>query len=79
MALHESVKLKPGFSWRIQDVRNTSGLGYLPRRAVNREWKQPKMNIFLGVEGRGVIKTSHSEMSALKYNSLLIAQLLVLC
>lgn len=37
-----SVKLKPGLSWRTQVVRDARVMGYLWRRAANREWKQPK-------------------------------------
>lgn len=40
--LSEAVKVKPGFLWRPQYVRNSRALGYLPGRASNREWSQPK-------------------------------------
>ena len=40
--LCEAVKLKPGLPWRTQDVRDAKIMGYLPRRAANREWNQPK-------------------------------------
>lgn len=39
--LCEDVK-KPGLPWRTQDVRDARGMGYLLRRAANREWSQPK-------------------------------------
>ena len=41
-AMCEAVKLKPGLPWRTQDVRDARVVGYLPRRAANREWNQPK-------------------------------------
>jgi hypothetical protein len=36
----ESVKLK--LTWRPQDVRDARVVGYLLRKAANREWNQPK-------------------------------------
>ena len=36
------MKLKPGLPWRTQDVRDARVMGYLLRRAANREWNQPK-------------------------------------
>ena len=36
------MKVKPGLPWRPQDVGDARVVEYLPRRTVNREWKQPK-------------------------------------
>lgn len=41
-SLHEVVHLNPGLPWRTQDLRDDRVMGYLSRRAANREWKQPK-------------------------------------
>ena len=38
----ESVKVKPGLPWRPQDVGKARAAEYLPRRAANREWNQPR-------------------------------------
>ena len=40
--LCEAVKLKPGLPWRPQNVGDARAIGYLSRRAANREWNQPK-------------------------------------
>ena len=36
------MKVKPGLPWRPQDIGNARAMGYLPRRATNREWNQSK-------------------------------------
>ena len=38
ITLCEAVMLKPRLSWRSQDVGDARAMGYLPRRAANREW-----------------------------------------
>lgn len=40
--LCEAMKGKSGLGWRPQDVGDARAVGYLPRRAVNTEWYQPK-------------------------------------
>lgn len=40
--LRKAMKLKMGLPWRNQNVRVARVLGYLQRRAANREWKQFK-------------------------------------
>ena len=40
----ESVKLK--LTWRPQDVRDARVVGYLLRKAANREWNQPRKKKF---------------------------------
>lgn len=42
MQLCEAVKLKPVLPWKLQDVGNDQTVKYLPRKADNREQKQPK-------------------------------------
>jgi hypothetical protein len=36
------MKVKPGFHWQPKDGRDARVVGYLPRRAANRVWNQPK-------------------------------------
>ena len=43
--LCEVVKLKPGLFWRLQDVRNSRDVGYLPGRAANRDWNERKIYV----------------------------------
>lgn len=38
----QAVKVKPGLPWRPQDVGDSRALGYLLRKAADREWSQPK-------------------------------------
>jgi hypothetical protein len=38
----EAMKVNPESPWRPQEVRDDRDMGYLPRKGVNREWKQPK-------------------------------------
>ena len=40
--LCEAVKMKPGLPWRPQDAGDVRAMGYLPRKAANREDNQPK-------------------------------------
>ena len=40
--LSEAVKVKPGLGWKPQDAGNARVLGYLPRKATDREWNQTK-------------------------------------
>lgn len=46
--LGEAVKVKPGLLWRPQDVGDARAVGYLPRRAANREWDQPRREVCCG-------------------------------
>jgi len=71
----EAVKLK--LPWRLQDVRDVRVMGYLPRKAVNREWNQPRRKKFVAVnkdkKGVGDLKTALT--SAMEMQSLKSAQL----
>ena len=40
--LCEAVRVKPGLPWGPEDVGDVRFVGYLPKRAANREWSQPK-------------------------------------
>jgi hypothetical protein len=40
--MHKAVKVKPGFTWSLEDFGDARVLVYLPRRAGSREWNQPK-------------------------------------
>jgi hypothetical protein len=40
--LCQVVKVKAGWQWGPQDVRGARAVAYLPRRAVDRDWRQPK-------------------------------------
>jgi hypothetical protein len=40
--LCKAVKVKPGLTWRPQELRDFRSLDYLPRRTASREWNQPK-------------------------------------
>ena len=43
----EAVTLK--LPWRPNDVKDARALGYLPRKAANREWNQPRRKQFVAV------------------------------
>jgi hypothetical protein len=45
--LNRNCKLK--LPWRPQDVRDARAVGYLPRKAANREWNQPRRKKFVEV------------------------------
>lgn len=51
--LCEAVKLKSGLCWQPQDVGDDKAVRYLPRRAVNRVWKQRKENTWVAVSHAG--------------------------
>jgi hypothetical protein len=38
--LCEAVKMKPRLLWTSLEIRDARAMGYLPRRAANRNWKQ---------------------------------------
>jgi hypothetical protein len=40
--LCEVVKVMHGLPWRLQNVKESTVMRYLPGRAANREWNQPK-------------------------------------
>lgn len=40
----DAVKVKPGVSWRTQNIGNAGVLGFLRRKAANREWSHPERN-----------------------------------
>ena len=40
--LYKGVNVKTGLSWRPQDVGDARAVGYLSRKATNREWNQAK-------------------------------------
>jgi hypothetical protein len=70
----EAVTLK--LTWRTQDVQDARAVGYLPRKAANREWNQPRREKFPAVnkdeKGTGDLKTTLT--SATEMQSLEIAQ-----
>ena len=43
----EAVTLK--LPWRPQDVRDVRAMGYLLKKAANREWNQPRRKKFVAV------------------------------
>ena len=43
--LCETVKVKPGLPWRLQDVGYARSLGYQLRKTANREWSQPNTTV----------------------------------
>ena len=40
--LCQAVKVKPGLPWRPQNVGDARAMGYLPRKAPNKAWNQPR-------------------------------------
>jgi hypothetical protein len=69
---HEAVKLK--LTWRPQDVKDARAVGYLLRKAANREWNQPKRMMFVivkkdekGVEDLKTSLTSVTSMQSLEF------------
>jgi hypothetical protein len=72
---HEAVALK--LPWRLQDVPDARAVGYLLRKAANREWNQPRGKKFVAVnkdeKGFGDLKTALT--SAMERQSLEFAQL----
>ena len=43
----EAVTLK--LPWRLKDVKDARAMGYMLRKAANREWKQPRRKQFVAV------------------------------
>jgi hypothetical protein len=43
----EPVTLK--LSWTLKDVKNARAMLYMPRKAANREWNQPRKKQFVAV------------------------------
>ena len=43
----EAVTLK--LPWRLKDVKDTRAMGYMLRKAANREWNQPRRKQFVAV------------------------------
>jgi hypothetical protein len=61
----EAVKLKLP---RIpQDVRNARLMGYLLRKAANREWNQPKRKKFIAIINAEKNWTSDMEIQSLEF------------
>ena len=61
-------------SWRPQDVQDGGAMGYMVRKAANREWKQPRRKKFVtgntDEKGVGILKTtltSVMEMQTLEF------------
>jgi hypothetical protein len=72
----EAVTLK--LPWRPQDVRDARAMGYLLKKAANREWNQPRRKKFdavnRGKKGVGDLKTtltSDIEMQSLEFARLI--------
>jgi hypothetical protein len=57
----EAVKLK--LLWTFQDVRDVRAMEYLPRKAANREWNQPKRTKFVAAECQIYQQQSQDERS----------------
>ena len=77
------MKLRPGLPWRPQNVQDARVVTYLPRKAANREWNQPKRKKCVAVnemkEG-GDLKsmlTSDMEMRSLEFAQLVFSFVLV--
>ena len=72
----EAVTLK--LPWRLQDVQDARAMGYLLKKAANREWNQPRRKKFdavnRGKKGVGDLKTTLT--SDLEMQSLEFAQLI---
>jgi hypothetical protein len=69
----EAVTLK--LPWRCHDVQDARAMGYLLRKAANREWKQPRRKKVVavnkdekGVEHLTTALTSDMEMQSLKFS-----------
>jgi hypothetical protein len=43
----EAVTLK--LPWRLKDVKDDRAMGYMVRKAANREWNQPRIKQFVAV------------------------------
>ena len=43
----EAVTLK--LPWRLKDVKDARAMGYMLRKAANREWNQPRRKQFIAV------------------------------
>ena len=60
MLKQEAVTLK--LPWSLQDVPDSRAVGYLLRKAANREWNQPRRKNFVAVnkdeKGVGDLKTT---------------------
>lgn len=68
----EAVKVKPGLCWRPQAVGSARVIGYLPRRAEDMAWDQPKREVLqsMKLKGLGNLKsplTSDTEMQNLVF------------
>jgi hypothetical protein len=44
--LYETVEMKLGLSWSLQDVGHARAMGYLPRKAVNKVCNQPVREVW---------------------------------
>ena len=44
---HEKLKVKPGLCWQHQNVGDSRVVGYLLKKAGNREWNKPKREKFV--------------------------------
>jgi hypothetical protein len=71
----EALTLK--LPWRLKDVRDARVMGYMLRKAANREWNQPRRKQFVAVnkdrKKSGDLKTSLT--SAMERQSLEFVQL----
>jgi hypothetical protein len=64
-------------TWRPQDVKDARAMGYLPRKAANREWNQPRRKKFVAVNKneKGTEDLETALTSDMKMQSLELAQL----
>lgn len=49
MLLHRAVKIKLGLPCRPQDGRDARVTGFLPRRAADAVWNQPKSKKYVAI------------------------------
>ena len=45
----EQEVMKLWMPWRFQDIRDARAMGYMLRKAANREWNQPRRKQFVAV------------------------------
>ena len=43
----EAVTLK--LPWRLKDIKDARAMGYMLRKAANREWNQPRRKQFIAI------------------------------
>ena len=68
----EAVTLK--LPWRLKDVKDARAMGYMLKKAANREWNQPRRKQFVALnkdeKGVETTLTSAMEMQSLEFAQL---------